>query len=167
MEALEKIIQKLELQPHPEGGFFKETYRSQGVISKSSLPQVFQGERNHSTCIYYLLKSDDFSAFHKINQDEIWHFYLGDAIELHMISEEGVLNTINVGRDILNNEVLQVVVPKNCWFAARVINPNSYGLVGCTVSPGFDFKDFTLASYNRLASKFPQHKDIIKAFTRQ
>nr|WP_321235653.1 cupin domain-containing protein [uncultured Psychroserpens sp.] len=166
MDSLEDLIQKLELQPHPEGGYFKETYRSDDVISKTCLPDKFASERNYCTGIYYLLKSGDFSAFHKINQDEMWHFYLGDAIELHMISEEGVLTTVLIGNDILDGQVLQYVVPKNYWFAAKVIAPNSFALVGCTVAPGFDFKDFTLASRIALIEKFPQHSTIIKALTR-
>ena len=105
MDSIENLIQKLELQPHPEGGYFKETYRSDDIISKSCLPDVFESERNYSTGIYYLLKSDDFSAFHKINQDEMWHFYLGDTIELTMISEDGVLTTVHIGNDILLDQV--------------------------------------------------------------
>ncbi|RZN82879.1 MAG: cupin domain-containing protein [Winogradskyella sp.] len=167
MNSIEEIVQKLKLLPHPEGGFFKETYRSEGTILKSSLAEVFKSKRNYCTGIYYLLKSNDFSAFHKINQDEMWHFYIGSPIELHMISENGVLSTVKIGNDILNDEVLQFVVPKNYWFAAKVVNSDSYSLVGCTVAPGFDFKDFTLASRKDLSEKFPQHSAIIKAFTRQ
>lgn len=167
MDSIENLIQKLELQPHPEGGYFKETYRSDDIISKSCLPDVFESERNYSTGIYYLLKSDDFSAFHKINQDEMWHFYLGDTIELTMISEDGVLTTVHIGNDILLDQVPQIVVPKNYWFAARVIKSNSFALVGCTVAPGFDFKDFILAPRKILTEKFPQHSTIIKTLTRQ
>ena len=167
METLEALIEKLELQPHPEGGYFKETYRSEEVISKTCLPDVFQGERNYSTGIYYLLKSDDFSAFHRINQDEMWHFYLGDSITLSMISEEGILTTIEIGNDVLKGQSPQFVVPKDYWFAAKVQRPNSYSLVGCTVAPGFDFNDFELASCKELVDKFPQHIEIIKTLTRQ
>lgn len=167
MNALEKLINKLDLQPHPEGGFFKETYRSEELISQACLPNSFDGDRHYCTGIYYLLKSDDFSAFHKVNQDEMWHFYQGDAIELTMISKSGELSTILIGNDITNGEVPQFVVPKHFWFAAKVLKPNSYALAGCTVSPGFDFNDFTLAHRNDLIEKFPQHAEIIESLTRQ
>ncbi|WP_460219110.1 cupin domain-containing protein [Psychroserpens sp. MEBiC05023] len=166
MSSLEILIKTLELLPHPEGGYFKETYRSEGIISTSCLPSTFKTERNYSTGIYYLLKSEDFSAFHKINQDEMWHFYLGDAIELHMISEEGIHSKVYIGNDIAQGQVLQFVVPKHYWFAAKVSKPNSYALLGCTVAPGFDFKDFTLATRGALIETFPQHKDIITTYTR-
>lgn len=167
MTPINDLIELLELQPHPEGGYFKETYRSNGIIPQDCLPEEFSGKRNHSTGIYYLLQSDDFSAFHKINQDEMWHFYSGDALELSMISEDGILSTIHIGSNIKEGQVFQFVVPKQYWFAARVLKPNSYAFLGCTVSPGFDFKDFTLASRIELIKKFPQHRDIIKALTRQ
>lgn len=167
MESLEGLIQKLDLQPHPEGGYFKETYRSEGIISTDCLSDLFEGERHYCTGIYYLLKSDDFSAFHKVNQDEMWHFYKGDAIELIMISETGKLTTVHIGNDISNGQVPQFVVPKHYWFAARVIESDSFALAGCTVSPGFDFQDFTLAKRNQLIEKFPQHSTIINELTRQ
>ena len=163
---VKEIIETLELQPHPEGGFFKETYRSNGFIPQQVLPNGFDGPRNYSTCIYYLLQSGDFSAFHKIRQDEIWHFYLGSPIELYMISEFGNLTKVTIGNVITKGQRLQFVVPKNHWFAATVVEKNSFSLIGCTVSPGFDFKDFTLASQQDLIESFPQHRDIIKTFTR-
>ena len=164
---LPDLIKKLELEPHPEGGYFKETYRSVDVISKDCLPDGFNSSRNYCTGIYYLLKSDDFSAFHKVNQDEMWHFYQGDAIELTMISETGELTTTHIGNDIRNGQVPQFVVPKHYWFAARVLEPNSFALAGCTVSPGFDFKDFTLATQKELTARFPEHRNIINTLTRQ
>lgn len=165
MTEAEKIIQRLELEPHPEGGYFKETYRSEGKISQNHLPDVFDGDRNLSTCIYFLLTSETFSAFHKINQDEFWHFYKGSAIQLFMISEEGKLSEVIIGNNLENGEVPQFVVPKNYWFAARIIQPESYALVGCTVSPGFDFRDFILPSRAELLEKFPQHEKVITQFT--
>jgi predicted cupin superfamily sugar epimerase len=164
---VKEIIQTLQLQPHPEGGFFKETYRSKGIISQDSLPDYFEGERQYSTCIYYLLQSGNFSAFHKINQDEIWHFYLGSPIQLYMISELGNLTKVIIGTDISAGQVPQFVVPKYHWFAATVLGHDSFSLVGCTVSPGFDFKDFTLATQNQLKAMYPQHSEIINKFTRQ
>ncbi len=167
MVTAEAIVKALSLLPHPEGGFYKETYRSDGVISEDCLPNSFEGNRNYCTGIYYLLKSDDFSAFHKVNQDEMWHFYAGDPIEITMITNEGVLNKVRIGSNIIKGQLPQFVVPKDVWFAAKVLQPNSFALAGCTVAPGFDFKDFTLAKRDWLLKKFPHHSTIIKSHTRQ
>lgn len=166
MNKVESIIIELNLEPHPEGGYFKEVYRSSGKINSESLDDRYKGQRNYATSIYFLLTSDTFSAFHKINQDEIWHFYDGSPVKIHMISETNIYSNVIVGKDLKNGEKLQYVVPGGYWFAANVINQNDYSLVGCTVSPGFDFKDFKLANRNELISLFPQHKNIITQFTR-
>jgi len=166
MKKLDQIIRKLDLKPHPEGGFYRETYRSDGVINENSLSYGYHGERNLSTCIYFLLTSDAFSAFHRIRQDEIWHFYDGSPIELHTITQDGTYNKTVIGRDFDLGQVPQFVVPSRSWFAATVINPDDYSLIGCTVSPGFDFRDFELPSRGDLISQFPQHKEIISKLTR-
>lgn len=166
MIEAEKIIKKLSLLAHPEGGFFKETYRSQGVISEENLGSEFEGPRNYSTCIYFLLTSEAFSAFHRIKQDEFWHFYKGSPIKLHIISENGTYKNVIIGNNLEKDEVPQFVVKANYWFAAEVIEANNYSLLGCTVSPGFDFKDFELAERDALLAQFPKHKDIITALTR-
>jgi predicted cupin superfamily sugar epimerase len=113
------------------------------------------------------LTSDAFSAFHRIRQDEIWHFYDGSPIALHTIKQDGVYTKTIIGRDFDLGQVPQFVVPGGSWFAAMVINPDDYSLIGCTVSPGFDFRDFELPSRNDLISKFPQHKEIISKLTRE
>lgn len=164
-QKVSTLIKQLDLQPHPEGGFFKETYRSEGSISNQNL-SVYSGGRNHSTCIYYMLVSGSFSAFHRIHQDEIWHFYDGSPVELHTISPEGVHEHYLIGRDISGGEIPQLVVPGNHWFASKVAEPDSYSLVGCTVAPGFDFDDFELADKNELLEKYPEHKTLIMEFTR-
>lgn len=166
MLLVKDIVKKLDLQPHPEGGYYKETYRSEDIIRDTILGNEFNGSRNLCTGIYYLLESDDFSALHKINQDEMWHFYLGEAIELTMISEAGELSMVTIGNNVSNGEVLQFVVPKRNWFGARLLKANSFALVGCTVSPGFDFNDFKLGEREELLNKFPQHEDIIESLTR-
>lgn len=162
---IEKIIKELDLKPHPEGGYYKETYRSEGKINSGSLHSDYDGERNYSTCIYFLLTSDTFSAFHKIKQDEIWHFYDGSPILLHTISESGEHKEYTIGLDFKKGETPQLVVPGNHWFAASVLNKNEYSLVGCTVSPGFDFSDFILPSRKELISKFPKHELLITELT--
>ncbi|MFD2568168.1 cupin domain-containing protein [Pseudotenacibaculum haliotis] len=161
----QEIIEKLELQEHPEGGYFKETYRSTGEIPTTVLGEKYQGNRNYSTCIYFLLTSEKFSAFHKINQDEIWHFYKGTPLKLHIISKEGEYSYHMIGNDLQNGEVPQYVVNGGDWFAAEVIDANAYSLVGCTVAPGFDFADFVLPERKELTELFPQYKKIISKLT--
>lgn len=165
MNKIEKIIKKFDLKPHPEGGYFRETYRSKGEINQSNLSHEYSGKRNHSTCIYFMLTSENFSAFHKINQDEIWHFYDGSPIELHTISPEGIHSEFIIGNELENRQTPQLVVPGGHWFASKVIEPNSYSLVGCTVAPGFDFDDFILPSREDLTNRFPLHKSLIEQFT--
>lgn len=165
MKRINELIQKLDLQPHPEGGYFKETYRSEEQISHSELGDDYSGKRNVSTCIYFLLTSDMFSAFHKINQDEIWHFYEGSPIELHTISEAGNHSKYLIGGDFSSGQTPQLVVRGGNYFAARIIEKESYALVGCTVAPGFDFDDFDLPSRKELLGKFPGHDELISEFT--
>ena len=167
MPAMDRIIDELGLQPHPEGGYYKETYRSPGQIEDSGLPANYSGKRSYSTCIYFMLTSVDFSAFHRIQQDEIWHFYEGTSIHLHTISPEGVYRDTLIGRDIFSGEQPQVIVPGNHWFAAEVIETDSFALVGCTVAPGFSFADFELGSQKLLVETFPQHQDLIVRLTRE
>ncbi len=152
-------IQKLELQPHPEGGWFKEAYRSPERVAAEALPGRFTDKRNFSTAIYYLLEKGDFSAFHRIKSDEIWHFYDGDSLEIIEINSAGEKVTHYLGLDEENNSVPQVIISAGSWFAARPLG--SYTLVGCTVSPGFDFNDFEMASKGELLKQFPQHKGIL------
>ena len=165
MNTAETIIKKLQLQPHPEGGYFKETYRSQGSIPQEHLAKEYQGSRNYATSIYFLLTSDTFSAFHKINQDEIWHFYDGSPILLHMISPEGNYSKVYIGKEIEKGQQPQYVVPGGYWFAAEVISEGSFAFVGCTVAPGFDFNDFDLPNREDLIEKFPQHERLIASLT--
>lgn len=166
MHKAENIIKALNLAPHPEGGYFRETYRSKGEIKQENLGLNFKGNRNYSTCIYFLLISDGFSAFHKIKQDEIWHFYDGSPIMLHLITKDENYSEIIIGRDLNQGQVPQFVVASGTWFAAKVINKKDYSLLGCTVAPGFNFLDFELAKRNDLIAQYPQYKSIITTFTR-
>jgi uncharacterized protein len=166
MEKLNQLISTLNLVPHPEGGYFRETYRSGGVISGELPYQHFSGKRNFSTCIYFLLTSESFSAFHRIRQDEIWHFYDGSPIKLHMMNTAGEYSVSLIGRDFDRGEVPQYVVPAGNWFAAEVDNTEGFSLVGCTVAPGFDFEDFELADRNELLSEFPDLENVILKLTR-
>ena len=157
-----EIIKNFDLTAHPEGGYFKEIYRSKGEIASENLGVDFEGNRNYCTSIYFLLTSYKFSAFHKISQDEIWHFYTGTTLKLHQISPEGEYSHIFIGNDFANDEIPQYTVPAHYYFAAEVIKKDSFSFVGCTVSPGFDFRDFVLPSCKTLISKFPKHKAIIE-----
>ncbi len=165
MERIHKIIEELDLKPHPEGGYFKEEYRSSEEISKECLPPVYNGPRNHATAIYFLLTSENFSAFHRIKQDEIWHYYDGSPILLHCISEEGLYSQHLIGNNLSKGERPQFVVPGGHWFAAEVSEDSSFSLVGCTVSPGFSFEDFEMPSQEELLATFPQHHEIILRLT--
>ena len=166
MKNAEYWVEKLDLEVHPEGGFFKEIYRSEETIPKEALPDRFSGERAFSTSIFYLLDKNNISMFHRINQDEIWHFYEGASLTIHCITPDGLYSRSILGRDIQNGEALQVVVEAGCYFAAETNNKDSFSLVGCTVSPGFDFEDFELPGREDLMEAFPQHAKIIKSFTK-
>ena len=157
----DNFIAYLQLQPHPEGGFYKETYRAKGVIPSHRLPHGFTEERSYSTAIYFLLRQGDYSAFHRITSDECWHFYEGGTLLIHMIDKDGNLTSIRLGRNIQEGEVLQFVVPANCWFASEPAPGTDFSLVGCTVSPGFDFADFDMADADTLIKEYPQHSSIL------
>ena len=164
MKAKE-IINHFNLIAHPEGGFFKEVYRSKGKINSKNLGKEFEGNRNYCTSIYFLLTSDTFSAFHKIQQDEIWHFYTGTTLKLHQISPEGNYSFVLIGTNFNNGEIPQYTVPAHYYFAAEVLEKDSFSFVGCTVSPGFDFRDFMLPNCSTLSNKFPKHSKIIDQLT--
>jgi predicted cupin superfamily sugar epimerase len=155
----QSIIDKLKLTPHPEGGFYKETYRSDYTIVNAK-----KENRHVSTAIYYLLEDEDKSHFHRIQSDELWFFHLGQPLEVILI-EGGHLTTTILGNDIKKDEYPQVIIPANTWFAARVKNGKGFSLVSCTVSPGFDFADFSLAKREDLVQQFPHLKDVIEKFT--
>ncbi len=159
-------ISNLQLKPHPEGGYYREVYRSEEFINSEYLPQRFNSNRNFSTSIYFLLDGEQRSNFHRLKSDEIWHFYDGSSIIIFVINENGNLFKYFLGENLSKGETFQVVVKQNCWFAAELKEKNSFGLVGCTVSPGFDYKDFELADRNFLIKQFPQHEEIIKKFTK-
>ena len=158
-------ISNLKLEPHPEGGFFKEVYRAAESVSKSALPERFSGDRCFCTGIYYLLQQGDFSAFHRIQSDETWHFYAGGRLDLHILVN-GEHRCIPIGSRVDAGEHLQWTVPANAWFAARPADGSSFSLTGCTVSPGFEFDDFELAEADQLARDFPRWKEVIIEFTR-
>ena len=159
-------IKKLQLTQHVEGGAFRETYRSELTISRTILPVFFQGDRNASTSIYFLLASGQFSAFHRIASDEVWHFYFGDTLLVHEISHNGRLITHRLGTNPEKGECFQTVVKAASWFASVPAPGSEYALVGCTVAPGFDFADFELADRAALSQQYPEHAQLINQLTR-
>lgn len=164
MKTAEYWIKHLALLPHPEGGFYRETYRASESISPEGLPDRFNGGRNFSTAIYFLLRSQDRSLFHRIKSDELWHYHAGSSLSLYVLTTNG-LSIHTLGPDPEQGQSLQVVIPANSWFGARVDSEDSYTLSGCTVSPGFDFQDFRMAEREALIKTFPNHRDIIALLT--
>lgn len=150
-------IDHLKMQPHPEGGYYAETYRSEGKIKEL--------DRSYSTGIYFLLLEDKFSAFHRIRSDEMWHFYAGSSIEVLVLEKNGELKIHRLGNKPDQGESFQFVVPGGLWFASRMADKSTYGLVGCTVAPGFDFQDFEMARRSALIEQFPQHTQVITELT--
>lgn len=159
------LVKRLDLQPHPEGGYFKEVYRSNELIKAEGLPERYSSERCFGTSIYYMLEGEQFSAFHKLQSDETWHFYLGSPIVLHLISSEGNYSKIVLGQNITEDENLQYTILKETWFAAEEKVKSSFSLVGCTVAPGFDFADFEFGKRDELTKLFPAQSEIILKFT--
>lgn len=165
-QQVQSLVNALSLLPHPEGGFYKEVYKSSTTIPKTALKAVFSGDRSYCTSIYFLLTSENFSGFHRIKQDEIWNFYEGSPLLVHVIDKNGVYTCHEIGMDISTNLFPQLVVPAGAWFASSVKNKDAYSFVGCTVAPGFDFEDFELANRLELIEAYPQHKEIITLLTR-
>lgn len=164
IQSAEYWVNRLALQPHPEGGFYRETYRSSETIPSNGLPSRFEGQRNFSTAIYYLLRAQDRSIFHRIKSDELWHFYAGDALAVYAIID-GNLTTFRLGPNPEEGDTLQILIPANTWFGAKVLNPGVFTLAGCTVSPGFDFADFETADRTALLRQYPQLADVITLLT--
>ena len=165
----QQFIDRLQLAPHPEGGYYRRTYQSSINIPNGSLPEVFTGNRLAATAIYFLLTGDSFSAFHRLKVDEMWHFYAGEAVVLHCIYPNGELQTYYLGNPLNNPEAsFQVLIPAQTWFSAEVITPakDDFALVGCTLSPGFDFADFELAEKAVLLKAYPQYGELIQRLVR-
>ncbi|MCB0795913.1 MAG: cupin domain-containing protein [Flavobacteriales bacterium] len=153
------LIEHLALLSHPEGGFYRETYRAAGSVPFEG------GTRSWCTGIYFLLTAEHVSHLHRIRQDEMWHFYAGDGLTVHELLPDGSYQRTAIGTDFAEGQVPQHVVPAGHWFGATVDAPDGYALVGCTVSPGFDFQDFELAEREEMLRQFPQHEEIIRRLT--
>ena len=157
-------IEKLDLLPHPEGGCYREMYRSTEPYPAHALPNRFPSDRTFSTAIYFLLQKGEFSAFHRIKSDELWHHYEGGDLEIITIDETGAIRTMLLGKHQPDASPMRVV-PHGTWFAARLASEHDYVLCGCTVAPGFDFADFEMAERAALKQAFPQHSELIDQLT--
>jgi len=164
MNNVDYWITHLGLLPHPEGGYYKETYRSSEMITSPALPDRYDGDRHFSTAIYFLLRSEDRSVFHRIKSDELWHFYQGSTLLIYVL-QQNELQILRLGSDLEKGEALQVVIPANSWFGALVEKQESFALCGCTVAPGFDFNDFEMAQQEDLLALYPNNREIIKRLT--
>jgi len=159
-------ITKLALQPHPEGGYFREIYRATEQISATALPTRYLGPRVFSTSIYFLLAGTQISTLHRLASDEQWHFYDGNALLLDMITPDGTSREVRLGRHATAGEQFQAVIPAGTWMGARLASRRGYALIGCTVAPGFEFQDFVAGRRPHLLEQFPQHRKLITALTR-
>ncbi len=166
MTAAASWIRRLKLRRHPEGGYYRETYRSRDTVRAGALPRRLAGSRCCSTAIYFLLRGKDISALHRLRCDELWHFYAGGALSIQIITPAGRRRTIKLGKHPGRGEAFQAVIPAGCWFGAAVNRPRAYALVGCTVAPGFDFADFEPGDRRQLLAQYPQHARLIRRLTK-
>ncbi len=163
----QEIINRLKLTPHPEeGGFFSEIYRSAEHISKPCLPERYSSARSMGTAIYYLLTSETFSAMHRLRTDEIFHFYLGDPVTMLQLLPDGSSRRLTLGSDILNDQQLQVVVPRGIWQGSFLNPGGQFALLGTTMAPGFEFADYEHGSRELLLQAYPDQKELIFRLTR-
>lgn len=167
MYSAEDYIRHFDLLPHPEGGFYREMYRSDEVHFGQNLPQRFGGDRHFLTSIYFLIKHDYPSHFHRIKSNEIWYFHDGESVVIHVLHPNGVYEKITMGKDLAANEQLQACVPAGSWFAAECNKKlgKGFALVSCAVAPGFDFADFEMAETLPLQSQYPNYRDLIQRFS--
>lgn len=161
---IQHLITHLQLTPHPEGGWYRETFRSAGTFEGAG---DYPEGRNYFTSIYFLITSGNFSALHRIRSDESWHFYEGDPLEVVEITPAGELKKTILGNDLSKGHVFQYTVTAGNWFGSRVLAGGTYSLVGCTVAPGFDFRDFEMGEREAMCSVFPVHRKLIEEMTRQ
>jgi hypothetical protein len=167
MLTADQIISLFNLKPHPkEGGYFVETYRSLETIPENALTRRYKGNRTFATAIYYLLAPGAFSPIHRLQSDEIFHFYLGDPVEMIQLFPDGSGRVTILGSDILKGMQPQVVVPRGVWQGARLLKNRKYGLLGTTVSPGFEFADYESGHRDELVKSYPQYREWIIALTK-
>jgi uncharacterized protein len=162
-------IRRLELEPHPEGGYFKQTYQSMEHVSDRELSVTFEGTRMLATSIYFLLTTAEVSHFHRLQSDELWYYHGGRPLTVYVIHPNGALESIHLGLQFDEGQVPQATVPAGCIFGSALIpdaqHDDDYSLVGCMVTPGFDYRDFELFTREQLLRQYPQHRDIVTRLT--
>ena len=163
---VQELIDFYQLQPHPEGGFYRQSYRSTIVVDQAALPVQFKGNRLISTAIYFLLPAGSFAAFHRIKSEELWHFYAGVSVHIHVIHPDGQYELLKLGPNFQEGQSYQLKVPAGVWFAAEPSSSIGFSFVGCTVSPGFDFADFEMGSSDQLIGEYPDLTDIVSRLCR-
>jgi len=165
--SAEELKKLLRLEPHPrEGGWFRQTWKAQETIPQDVLPGRYSGARSAGTGIYYLLEPDTFSEMHKLASDEVFHFYLGDPVEMLQLWPDGTGHRIVLGKDVENGRLLQTVVPQEVWQGSRLIDGGRFALLGCTVSPGFDYADYVSGERDELIKQWPRWEEMILGLTR-
>lgn len=157
----------LHLQPHPEGGCYTQTYKSSIFIPSEALSTSYDGLRSASTAIYYLLEAGTFSEMHRLRSDEIFHFYLGDPVEMLQLCPDGSSRTVQLGNDLMSGQRPQVVVPKGVWQGSQLIQGGRFALLGCTVAPGFEFADYEAGKREQLIAQYSGRRELITALTRR
>ena len=165
-QRLAELIEGLQLEPHPEGGYYKRVHYSAEQIQAEALPSRYEGSRQLYSSIYYLLGPGDFSAFHRLKSDEIWHFFEGESLAVHLISPDGNYALKLLGKNQAKGEHFQFIIPHGTWFAAEPIISTAYALIGCTVVPALEYHDLEQASAVELETLFPQHTKLIKRLCR-
>lgn len=160
------LTRLLHLQPHPkEGGYFRETYRASEALAADALSARYGAPRSVSTAIYYLLTPTTFSALHRLQSDEVFHFYLGDPVRMLQLSPDGTGRSIVLGPDLGAGQQVQVVVPRGVWQGSVLEPGGEFALLGCTVAPGFDYADYESSTRQELLAHYPQFADLICRLT--
>lgn len=165
--AAQAHIERLDLQPHPEGGYYRRSYTANEMLAAGALPERFGGARPVSTAIHFLLPAGEVSALHRMQSDELWHFYAGDPLRVHMLYPDGRHESFVLGPALDEGMVYQAAVPHGVWFGAELAGSpdKGFALVGNTVAPGFDFSDFELAERDELVARYPEHRALIRRLT--
>lgn len=164
----EDVKKLLGLQPHPrEGGWYVRTYESTEMLAAEAFGDGrYAGARRTGTAIYYLLEPETFSEMHRLKSDEVFHFYAGDAMEMLQLTEKGRGERVTIGNDLARGQRPQVVVPRDVWQGSRLATGGRWALMGCTVSPGFEFEDYDAGSRQELCIGWPEFEEEIIALTR-
>jgi uncharacterized protein len=166
-----ELKKRLRLEPHPrEGGWFRQTWRAEEAIPAAALPARYvsgrEAGRSAGTAIYYLLEPESFSEMHRLASDEVFHFYLGDAVEMLQLFPDGSGRRAVLGQDVLQGQLLQTVVPQGVWQGSRLVEGGKFALLGCTVSPGFEYADYASGQREELVRGWQEWAEMIGRLTR-